>query len=101
LVRILFALLGDRHEGDAAAVEDVNVNEDEAKIVVDIHRFCRGSLAKYNPRAHSRHFGKNRLQPPSRHRRASHCDFRDAADEPGLTRRHFRKSQKSRAPYQS
>jgi hypothetical protein len=58
---------------------------------------ARGSLAKYNPRTCSRRFGKNRLQPPSRHRRASHRDFRDAADEPDLTRHPLSRFWKSRA----
>jgi DNA-binding CsgD family transcriptional regulator len=31
-----------------------------------------------------------RLQPASRHRRASHSDFPDAADPPELTRLHFK-----------
>jgi hypothetical protein len=58
-------------------------------------------FTEHHPHAGSRRFGKNRLPPARRHRPASHSDFFDAADTTEVTRRHFRKSQKSRAPYQS
>ena len=57
------------------------------------HRLCPESLAKYNSHACAWRVGKDRLQPPSRHRRPSLSDFLDAADELDLARRHSRKSQ--------
>ena len=60
-----------------------------------------GTSAEHNPHACARRVGKDRLQPASRHRRASYRDFLDAADAPDLTRRHFKQSQKLRAPHQS
>ena len=56
------------------------------------HCHRRRHFTEHNPHACARRVGKDRL--PSRHRRASHRDFLDAADEPNLAQRHFRQSQK-------
>jgi hypothetical protein len=65
------------------------------------HRHGRWHFAEHHPRPFARRVGEDRLQPASRHRRASDRNFLHAADALDLTRRHFRKSQKTYAPHQT